>query len=989
VSKKTRVKKGKPAAAPAVKTKAEQPPPPPLLPNWKPWHLLAVVVVVAALALGWLAWSCTRNPQINFLPHHASAPWIVFPTAMDARAHRVANLDTIFRRDFQLDQPAANARLEFRAAKRAEVKINDAAIEITSPDNWKKAASADVAAHLRAGPNHIEVRVFNDNAPAALSLKLAAGPIELQSDQSWEASCARSAWRRAVFAAATRLPGAGNPMSGSETVFRSLGKVWIKWLILAAISAALWFAGQRWLIRSNCFARGDLSQRHTIILLAVLATLWLALLVNNARLMPFLQGFDSKDHLAYIKYIQERHGIPLPNEGFEMFQPPLYYLLSALALSICGLSADAPAAIIVLRFLTMIFGIVQFVFVFLTARLLFPGRLALQLVALGFAAFLPMQFYMSHYVTNETFAAMLVTVSLYLGLRVLQSNKPTIRQLAGLGVCLGAAMLSKATGLLVVLPMWGALFVQLLLRRATAALWLRQLGTVAAAFILTCGWHYARIWSHFGKPLVGNWETASGFSWWQDPGFRTFGDYARFGRSLVNPIFSGFWSFGDGIYSTFWGDALAGGVANEAFRPPWNHGLMIAGYLLAIAPTLLMLIGAAVALRRFVRRPALEWLVLFGLTSAVILGVIAMTLKVASYAQVKAFYGLATLVPLCCFGAIGWELLTRNSRVLRAALTIFLLFMALNSFASYWAVPSARQHVYAGMRFGLDGNLDAALVEANRAVEADPANAIAQSVLASVLNDANRASEALSHAHRAIELRPNDSIARQQLAAVFDRQGQAELALTEARRALELGPENLPAYNLALVSLSKLGRRDELIRVARDGLAVSPYIFELHHTLGVALAQKEDFAGALSQFGYAVLLQPESQQARANFRLALRFVLRGADGAKRLQELAALAWDAPVLLNEEAWFFATNQDSALRNGAAAVRLAERARLTNPTDARTLVTLAAAYAESGRIPEAITLADNARQRARSTGDSETSQLSEKVLNALQAGRAYRE
>jgi hypothetical protein len=98
---------------------------------------------------------------------------------------------------------------------------------------------------------------------------------------------------------------------------------------------------------------------------------------------------------------------------------------------------------------------------------------------------------------------------------------------------------------------------------------------VAAVFVATCGWHYLRIWREFGTPLVGNWEAASGFSWWQDPGFHTFGDYARFGRSLGAPLFSGFWSISDGIYSTLWGDALAGGVSNQAFRPPWNHDLMI------------------------------------------------------------------------------------------------------------------------------------------------------------------------------------------------------------------------------------------------------------------------------------------------------------------------------------------------------------------------------------------------------------------------------
>ena len=105
----------------------------------------------------------------------------------------------------------------------------------------------------------------------------------------------------------------------------------------------------------------------------MVASLWLFLFVNNARLMPFLHGFDSQAHLDYIEYVQERHALPLPTEGFEMFQPPFYYVLSAVALSLCGLSADAPAAIIVLRLLTFLFGALQFTLVLAQRAALFPA----------------------------------------------------------------------------------------------------------------------------------------------------------------------------------------------------------------------------------------------------------------------------------------------------------------------------------------------------------------------------------------------------------------------------------------------------------------------------------------------------------------------------------------------------------------------------------------------------------------------------------------
>src|SRR5947208_5431514 len=131
----------------------------------------------------------------------------------------------------------------------------------------------------------------------------------------------------------------------------------------------------------------------------MLASLWLLCCLNNARLLPFHAGFDSKEYLKYINYIQERRVLPSPNEGWEMYQPPLYYLIAAASLSACKLSINDSSSVLVLRLFGAFLGIAQFVFVFLSLRLLFPTRTAV--IALLLAAFLPMHLYLAHYVTNE------------------------------------------------------------------------------------------------------------------------------------------------------------------------------------------------------------------------------------------------------------------------------------------------------------------------------------------------------------------------------------------------------------------------------------------------------------------------------------------------------------------------------------------------------------------------------------------------------------
>jgi len=81
---------------------------------------------------------------------------------------------------------------------------------------------------------------------------------------------------------------------------------------------------------------------------------------------------------------------------------------------------------------------------------------------------------------------------------------------------------------------------------------------------------------------------------------------------------------------------------------------------------------------------------------------------------------------------------------------------------------------------------------------------------------------------------------------------------------------------------------------------------------------------------------------------------------------AALAADENnrVVLNNLAWHRAAHPDPGVRHGEDAVRLAEKAaRLTNRNDPSVLDTLAAAYAEAGRFPDAVATAESALALAR--------------------------
>jgi tetratricopeptide (TPR) repeat protein len=937
-----------------------------------------LILAFAAVVMSILAWTARNDPAINFLPGDSRAEWIVFPTALDAHAHGSASFDATFRREFILNNQPSKARLSILAMRRADVKINGAPVPSRSSRNWKENMSIDVSKQLHAGPNVIEARVFNPNGPPALWLNLTADQLNLRSDTNWEASIAGSSWRHAVLASAAKTAGLGNSIAGGIRTLDAVKEIWWFWIVLVAIAFGLAFL---WRVSRKQSA----TVRQEGILLIAFAGLWLLLFWNNARLLPFHTGFDSKEHLKYINYIQEHWSLPSPTEGWEMYQPPLYYLIAVASLSACKLSINDSTSIFVLRLLGAFLGIVQFVLVFLSLRLLFPARTAF--IGLLLAAFLPMHLYLAHYVTNEMLAAVLATLTLYLCLRLLKSETTHASQFAWLGLALGAAMLAKTTGILLLPIIVAAIAGKLTYRRAPIAISLRNTCLLLVICFAVCGWHYLRIWLRFGTPLVGNWDVISGFRWWQDPGYRTVADYVRFGRSLINPLFSSFAGFGDGIYSTLWGDGLCGGLSSLTLA--WNEYPMAASYLWSLIPTALVLVGAVVAIVQFTRKPSSEWFLLIGFSTLILIGLVFMSLKIPSYAQAKAFYGLSAITPLCFFGTLGWETLINSRARLRLVLCSLVLVWAMNSFATYWIVPSVAQHLYGVKALGAEGKADRAVAEAIKAVEADPTNAAARGFHALSLSELGHDEQAIKEAERAIELSPADSAAHLQL-AISVKRSDIERAISEARRAIDLGPENSSAYQVLMNCLLESRRYNEAAEFGREWLAVSPYDVAPHSALGSALTENGDLASAAQHLGYVMMLRPQLEQAHAQLRQLLLSLAKEPNGLQRLQDVAANAPDSPRMLDELAWLLATYPDPKSRDGAEAVRLAERAcALTERRIPVLLDTLGAAYAETGDFPRAISAIEEALNGAHSSGDGDAVKLSENILVSLHENLPYRQ
>jgi tetratricopeptide (TPR) repeat protein len=909
--------------------------------------------------LAGLWWNCNRRPEINFLPALGLAEWIVYPTAPDMRIHPHLELPSIFKTSFDLKTVPSQALLKIAGFHRYTLLINGTLIEkpLRAGKNWKQPDVFEVAGQMRPGENRIEVAVFNSNGPPALWLYLDADTLKVSSGEDWQASHAGAIWHTAVLASKPKAVTVGCAISGGEQLWPSLRARWPFLLVCALLSAAgCWLIGAA---RRNQQAPGRWKfWRNDIFPVLPLVGFWVALFANNVGVLAPTVGYDADSHLSYIRYIQKNDSLPLASDGWEMFQPPLYYLVSAKLLSLLSLATSGSGGILALRILGWCCGVTQIVVVWAALRLLFPGDAAKQRLGLVLAACLPPVLYVSQYVSNEGMAAALATACLYLCLRMLKQGVMTWKACAGLGICLGAALLTKTTNVLLIPVILGSLLWRRLEKRdIPLSHWAWRMGLIFLSAAVVCGWHYARVWRHYGNPLIGNWDPRTGSAWWMDDGYRTGAYYLRWGAALLHPWFAGFRSFGDGIYSTLWGDSLLGGA--PAFgdpHPPWNYDLMAIGYWLALLPTLAMLAGAIVTFFKFIARPTAEWFLLLGFGFGVAVALVYMSLVVPCGGMVKAFYGLPALLPLCALGALGLDLLGTRHRYWRFIIFLFFGVWAINSYASVWVVRGSLSYALSRAQTLIRENQLAEAGEfLNARLEAEPRATQLRLLLAYALPFADL-DEIERQAQMVVQQEPDNNKGWLWEADVFARRGQIDKAVEATRRGVELGPGDDWAYQKLANLLMRQNRFQEAVRVCREGLhkaAASP--------------------GLRITLGFALLVSGEDDEASAQFRY-----------------VSVLNHDWPNVLNNLAWTMATDEDPKRRNGVAAVKLAEQAcALTHNQNPAFLNTLAAAYAEASRYAEAVKTAERARAAAFASGAAELSAKDQELIELFKSGKPYRQ
>jgi tetratricopeptide (TPR) repeat protein len=303
----------------------------------------------------------------------------------------------------------------------------------------------------------------------------------------------------------------------------------------------------------------------------------------------------------------------------------------------------------------------------------------------------------------------------------------------------------------------------------------------------------------------------------------------------------------------------------------------------------------------------------------------------------------------------------------------------------------ADAYVNLGIALGQKGKRDEAVRQFEKGLTLNPENTEAHANFAVVLIGEGRLDEAIAHCQRALSLNPEYALAHGNLAIALAKERKLDEAMPHFEKALAANPNSFELHYSAGRALAEMGRFDEAIPHLEKALAAAPASPELHYNLANLLAARGRFQEAVVHFEKVLEIAPGYAQARFEMGNALYSIPgRTAEALAQWNSLLRAQPANLIVVNRIARAWATSTDAAVRNGSEAVKLAERAvRLSDGREPAFLDTLAAAYAEVGRFPDALRTARQALELSQRKNDARLTEALSARITLYQANRPFRE
>jgi tetratricopeptide (TPR) repeat protein len=287
------------------------------------------------------------------------------------------------------------------------------------------------------------------------------------------------------------------------------------------------------------------------------------------------------------------------------------------------------------------------------------------------------------------------------------------------------------------------------------------------------------------------------------------------------------------------------------------------------------------------------------------------------------------------------------------------------------------------------GDLNAALSHFELALQIKPGYTLALNGKGQCLMELGKLAEAISCFQAAVRCDPALPLSHNSLGVALAYAGEHEAAANEFGDVLRLEPENADGHlNLGRASL-RVGRPKEAAAHFLAGMRLKGSETAVLPELGRAYQMSGDWQQAEACFRLLVALDPQKAVYHKELALCLSHLGLAQQATGSFRESLRLDPRWPSTDLSRAWRLATDTQPALRWGQLAVLLAEKVvEAKGQQDARSLDTLAAAYAEAGRFDEARQTAGKARDQAQATGQKVLAREIEDRLRLYEKGQPFR-
>jgi 4-amino-4-deoxy-L-arabinose transferase-like glycosyltransferase len=406
----------------------------------------------------------------------------------------------------------------------------------------------------------------------------------------------------------------------------------------------------------------------------------------------FIGVSNNDDHVEIVRYVAEHGILPRIDEFNQAYHPPLYYVIAAAVLKMSG-------SVKTVHFLSLLFSIAGLSLAWHLVNQLSGLTAQARFWALMLVSFHPQFIIYSLFISNDSLANLLGLVVLAVGYRYLRHA--ALRNLVMLGVTLGLALATKFTFLAFILPI--ALVVLIVNYRQGVTLRRTVAGLAVLALIVVVLGSYkfvanARV---TGTPFASNLDV---WPWAQKQKPTWIGPTTILDFNLMKlvrkPTVSEetVHSYPLMLYASFWYQF----IPDSTFRSNTKRGLNVLGsiiYLCAIWPTIMMIIGFGVIVKRSHRilsRRTSDWTAteaeegLKLLAVLVLLMSIALIFSVGWRHDVYSVFNSRLVFPayfgflVCLASGIDWSsqrwprAQSANVAVLRVLHAVFLVYIALD-----------------------------------------------------------------------------------------------------------------------------------------------------------------------------------------------------------------------------------------------------------------------------------------------------------------------